>query len=926
MTAKQYRRPRRPMRISDHARGQMLTPVTDTRRTPFTPAAPPPGVGDGRALMAMDDCPAYSWALQSEISEGLFFPGYPYLAELTQRPEYRRITEILAKDMTRRWVTVTATGDEKSDRVAAVTEAMRKFGIQEIFQKAAELDGFFGRGHIYVDTGATDNPAELETPLFLDKRKVKPGSVLGFRTVEPMWTYPNTYNSSDPLNPTYYKPVSWLVMGKTVHRSRLLTFVSRPVPDILKAAYSFGGLSMSQLAKPYVDNWIRTRQSVSDLVSNYSKDVIKTNLGQVLNAGAADALLARAELYTRTRDNRGLTMVDFETEDFVNVSTPLSSLDKLQAQSQEQMASVAGIPLVVLLGITPSGLNASSDGEIKTYYAWIASQQEAFMSAPLKYIMDLIQLNEFGDIDDTIVANWNSLWEDDDTTTATIRKTNADTDLVYVDGGVLSPEEVRERLAADRDSPYHGIDVTDVPEPPEPDLPDDGGEEADPFATDAGGEHWITVHPNGKEDKGQPLLVQSGEGGTVTVKGGAGGKLNGRTLTPGSMSKARSGGGESGGGGGQSEPDKPKEPERPAHEAKQAAAHALTEKADKENTEAAHTAAHEAHHAAMREAKERKDGQAALNHAILSQHHLQQAFKAKGREAKMAFGESDLAQRIKQAEKRFEKASVDDLSRHFKDSYGIEFANGSNAVRDYDKARKEHFKGWGQLTPEQKQARFVELNRLELAANAHTRVKGHTSYDLNENTPATKAARRTMAHVADAFDRLQSQGYDLKSAMSGAKVAFTPGNTGKAMGHAWQKNGVGYFAISSGKANNDMRVRLREATEQRAAKGLPRWSVSSSSDDVNTQMTAVHELAHALGMQAHIDSPGKLRTILGTMFNGSMAEQHKWIRENISEYAATNIKETDAELAALVTSPGYVRGTLPKALEDHVDALFHRKS
>jgi len=485
LTAKQYRRPRRPMRISDHARGQMLAPVTDTRRTPFTPTPPPPGVGDGRALMAMDDCPAYSWALQSEISEGLFFPGYPYLAELTQRPEYRRITEILAKDMTRRWVTVTATGDEKSDRVAAVTEAMRKFGIQEIFQKAAELDGFFGRGHIYVDTGATDNPAELETPLFLDKRKVKPGSVLGFRTVEPMWTYPNTYNSSDPLNATYYKPVSWLVMGKTVHRSRLLTFVSRPVPDILKAAYSFGGLSMSQLAKPYVDNWIRTRQSVSDLVSNYSKDVIKTNLGQVLNQGAADALLARAELYTRTRDNRGLTMVDMETEDFVNVSTPLSSLDKLQAQSQEQMASVAGIPLVVLLGITPSGLNASSDGEIKTYYAWIASQQEAFMSAPLKYIMDLIQLNEFGDIDDTIVANWNSLWEDDDTTTAAIRKTNADTDMVYVDGGVLSPEEVRERLAADRDSPYHGIDVTDVPEPPEPDLPDDGGEEAGPFATDA---------------------------------------------------------------------------------------------------------------------------------------------------------------------------------------------------------------------------------------------------------------------------------------------------------------------------------------------------------------------------------------------------------------------------------------------------------
>ncbi len=457
----------------------MLAPVTEQvgGRTPFTPAEPPPGVTGLAPAMAMDDAAVYGWAMNGPyagISEGLFFPGYPYLAELTQRPEYRRISEILAKDMTRRWVTVTATGDEKTDRVARLTEAMRKFSVQELFRKVAELDGFFGRGHLYVDTGKTDDPEELKTPLFLDKRKVKAGSLVGFRTVEPLWTYPDQYDANDPLHPDFYKPRSWLVMGKSVHRSRLLTFVSRPLPDILKPAYSFGGLSMSQLAKPYVDNWIRTRQSVSDLVSNYSKDVIKTNLGTVLNEGGAEALIARAELFTRTRDNRGVSMVDMETEEFVNVSTPLSSLDKLQAQSQEQMASVAGIPLVVLLGITPSGLNASSDGEIKTYYAWIASQQEALFSAPLKYVMDLIQLNEFGDIDDTIVANWNSLWEDDDSTTATIRKTNADTDMVYVDGGVLSAEEVRARLAADREGPYHGLDVSDVPEPPA-DLTDEPG-------------------------------------------------------------------------------------------------------------------------------------------------------------------------------------------------------------------------------------------------------------------------------------------------------------------------------------------------------------------------------------------------------------------------------------------------------------------
>ena len=40
-------------------------------------------------------------------------------------------------------------------------------------------------------------------------------------------------------------------MGRQVHTSRILTFIGRPVPDLLKPAYSFGGLSLVQLG--YVD-------------------------------------------------------------------------------------------------------------------------------------------------------------------------------------------------------------------------------------------------------------------------------------------------------------------------------------------------------------------------------------------------------------------------------------------------------------------------------------------------------------------------------------------------------------------------------------------------------------------------------------------------------------------------------------------------
>lgn len=40
------------------------------------------------------------------------------------------------------------------------------------------------------------------------------------------------------------------------------------------------------------------------------------------------------------------------------------------------------------------------------------------------------------------------------------------------------------------------------------------------------GARWITVHPNGKSEKGQPVLIQPNPDGSARVIGGAGGKLN----------------------------------------------------------------------------------------------------------------------------------------------------------------------------------------------------------------------------------------------------------------------------------------------------------------------------------------------------------------------------------------------------------------
>lgn len=343
---------------------------------------PPPGVIPehiGESALAMDSTP-YSYLNSANITSYGYggFPGYPYLSQLAQLPEYRKITGTIAEEMTRKWIELKHVGkddgDDKADKIRQLDDALKRFRVREKFREAAEHDGYFGRGQIYIDVKTPSGnsawlvPDELDKKLDISPRKITKGSLNGFRVVEAMWTYPGVYNADNPLSPDFFNPSEWYVMGRTVHASRMLTMISRQVPDILKAAYNFGGLSLSQMAEPYVQNWLRTRDSVSDLVHSFVVYGLKTNMQNALSGIADPNLFMRAELFNKVRDNRGMFLIDKDAEEFFQFVTSLSGVDALQAQAQEQMASVSSIPLVKLLGITPNGLNASSDGEIRVFY------------------------------------------------------------------------------------------------------------------------------------------------------------------------------------------------------------------------------------------------------------------------------------------------------------------------------------------------------------------------------------------------------------------------------------------------------------------------------------------------------------------------------------------------------------------------------
>ena len=442
-----------------------------------------------RAEMAMDDASGgYPYGgylggqtVAGQLNFGLYFPGYPYLAELAQRSEYRQPVETLAKEMTRQWITFKSKGGgDKEEKIAKIEEAFERHNVQALFRKVTELDGFYGLGMIFIKI---KGHKELNNPLVIDSRSIEKDSLEGFNTIEPMWITPLVWNSIDPTIPTFYNPQQWVVLGQTIHSSRLLKFISREVPDIIKPAYNFGGISLTQLIDPYVQRWLKTVDSVNRLINNFSIITLATDMSAILQGGGPEVyagLLDRMRLFSKHRDNQGIFLHDKMNEELSQVAVSLAGLAELQAQSLEHMAYPTHEPLVVLTGVTPSGLNATSEGEIDVWHNWVHSMQEQFYRPNLERVMRIVELDLFGAIDDDITFDFEQLKEVDGEALARIRKSDAEAASVYIQDGVVDAQEERERLAKDPDSGYVNLDVNKVIEPPALEGNDD--EEADSVA------------------------------------------------------------------------------------------------------------------------------------------------------------------------------------------------------------------------------------------------------------------------------------------------------------------------------------------------------------------------------------------------------------------------------------------------------------
>lgn len=330
--------------------------------------------------------------------------------------------------------------DEVADKegvLKALDAELNRLDFWAKMQDHARKALIYGTSFLYLSTN-TDNEG-LAKPLNI--RDFKGGSVAdnlikGLVVVEPFSIGASDVITNNPLDSSYMKPKSWYVGGAgLVHHSRLLQLSFFEVPDLIKPLFNYGGISLCQLMKSYVRDADSIRQSLAELFLRFRTMIIKTPM---LRNNPQEAV-SRGKAIAKSKNNLGITLLN-ENEDYIETITPISGLDRIQAQAFENMVISSGLPATKLLGISPSGFNSTGEFDLANYYDTISGYQNNIIKPAIVEVAQAIIYNM--GIDAKIGFEFRPLQKLDEKQIAETKAINASYAISLQEAGVLSSEQL----------------------------------------------------------------------------------------------------------------------------------------------------------------------------------------------------------------------------------------------------------------------------------------------------------------------------------------------------------------------------------------------------------------------------------------------------------------------------------------------------
>lgn len=307
------------------------------------------------------------------------------------------------------------------------------------------------------------NEAKLQRISYLttlDRRSLTPGSYYTDPT-HPRFGRPSTYR----LYPQGYAIASTALMGIEVHETRMILWDGVRASRRRRTQNDSWDFPVLQRVFPVLQQFTVAWQAVAHLMVDASQGVMKIkNLIGMIAGQQKDELQTRMELVDISRSVARAIMLDADKEDFERKATPMTGLPDVMDRLVYRLAGAARMPATVLMGMSPGGLNATGESDMRWWYDSIKAEQENRLRPRLERLIHLLFVAKEGPTRGIEPDSWEivfpPLWQSTRGEQAEERLKVAQTDLIYFDMGALTPEEIASnRFGADGWSPETMVDL-----------------------------------------------------------------------------------------------------------------------------------------------------------------------------------------------------------------------------------------------------------------------------------------------------------------------------------------------------------------------------------------------------------------------------------------------------------------------------------
>jgi phage-related protein (TIGR01555 family) len=403
-----------------------------------------------------------------------------------------RMVDVVPQEMLREGFVVET---QDQDLNGVVREKFDALAVREKLLEALTWSRLYGGSAIVL--GADDGRPAV-TPLAAEQAR----SLDFLYVLDRRYLFPLTFYEKLG-DPKYGEPETYSIaaagpragVNLSIHESRLVVFRGARTGIRERAERSGWDHSILQRAYEILRQFNTGWKAVEVLLTDGHQAVLKmSGLADMIASGERSSLEARLEILDLYRSALRALVIDADAgEGFERQSVSFSDVPGVLDKYMLRLAAAVQIPVTILMGQSPAGMNATGESDFRWFYDRIRSEQTNYLSPRIRRIVDVLLATR--DLrakpKEGVIIKFPSLWAETPSVEATRRKTIAEADAAYINAGVVLPEEVAlarlrpEGFESDLVLPEASIKAREAVldddlaklEAGEPEPPDDGGTE-----------------------------------------------------------------------------------------------------------------------------------------------------------------------------------------------------------------------------------------------------------------------------------------------------------------------------------------------------------------------------------------------------------------------------------------------------------------